>query len=38
VKGGRWCVDGRYWIDLGDIERPRLEAFHEKLRIVPASG
>lgn len=38
VEGGRWCVDGRYWVDVAFVERPRLELFHEKLRIVPAVG
>lgn len=38
VAGGRWCVDGRYWVDVAFVERPTLERFHEKLRIVPAAG
>jgi len=38
VTGGRWCVDGRYWVDAAFVERPRLELLHEKLRIVPAAG
>jgi hypothetical protein len=38
VKGGRWCIDGRYWVDVAFVERPRLGLFHEKLRIVPAAG
>jgi hypothetical protein len=27
VEGGRWCVDGRYWVDVAFVERPRLELF-----------
>ncbi len=34
VEGGRWCVDGRYWVDVAFISPRRLELFHEKLRIV----
>ncbi len=34
--GGRWCVDGRYSVDAGFVERPQLELLHEKLRIVPS--
>jgi hypothetical protein len=37
-EGGRWCVDGRYWVDVAFIERPRLELFHERLRVVPSVG
>jgi hypothetical protein len=29
--GGRWCVDGRYWVDVSFVERSRLELWHEKL-------
>jgi hypothetical protein len=35
-KGGRWCVEGRYWVDVTFAERPTLELLHEKLTIVPA--
>ncbi len=38
VEGGRWCVDGRYWVDVAFAERPRLELLHERLRIVPSLG
>jgi hypothetical protein len=38
VKGGTWCVDGRYWVDVAFAEGPTLERFHEKLRIAPAAG
>lgn len=38
VEGGRWCVDGRYWVDVAFIERPRLELLHDRLRIVPSLG
>ncbi len=38
AKGGRWCVDGRYWVDIAFIEQLRLELFHEKLRVVPPVG
>ena len=33
--GGRWCVDGRYWVDVAFIEPSRLELLHEKLTIAP---
>jgi hypothetical protein len=36
--GGRWCVDGRYWVDVSFVERSRLELWHEKLKIVPATS
>jgi hypothetical protein len=38
VEAGRWCVDGRYWVEVTFAERPRLELFHAKLRIVPSVG
>ena len=38
VDGGRWCVDGRYWVDVAYVERPLLELFHQKLRIAPSLG
>jgi hypothetical protein len=36
VEGGRWCADGRYWVDASFVERPQLELLHENLRIVPS--
>jgi hypothetical protein len=36
--GGRWCVGDRYWVDVSFVERSRLELWHEKLRIVPATS
>jgi hypothetical protein len=33
--GGSWCEDGRYWVDVASIDRPRLVHLHEELRIVP---
>jgi hypothetical protein len=36
VTGGRWCVGGRYWVDVTFAEGSRLELLHQKLRIVPA--
>ena len=38
VEAGRWCVDGRYWVEVTFAGRPRLERFHAKLRIVPSVG
>jgi hypothetical protein len=38
VEGGRWCVDGRYWVEVTFTERPRLELFHAKLRVVASAG
>jgi hypothetical protein len=38
VEGGRWCVDGRYWVEVTFAERPRLELFHAKLRVVASAG
>jgi hypothetical protein len=37
-EGGRWCVDGRYWVGVTFAELPTLELLHRKLRIVPAAG
>jgi hypothetical protein len=34
VEGGRWCVGGRYWVDVAFAGRPGLELLHEELRIV----
>jgi hypothetical protein len=36
TAGGTWCVDGRYWVDVASIDRPRLARLHEELRIVPS--
>lgn len=36
VAGGHWCVEGRYWVDVAFVDRPRLARFHQRLRIVPA--
>jgi hypothetical protein len=36
VSGGRWCVGGRYWVDVTFAERPALDLLHERLTIVPA--
>jgi hypothetical protein len=38
ASSGRWCVDGRYWVDVAFIDRPQLERFHQKLRIFPSLG
>jgi len=38
VIGGRWCVGGRYWVDVTFAERPWLELLHEKLRIVAVTN
>jgi hypothetical protein len=34
VEGGRWCVAGRYWVEVTFAGRARLELLHAKLRIV----
>lgn len=38
ASSGRWCVDGRYWVDVAFIDKPRLTCFHRKLRIVRSLG
>jgi hypothetical protein len=38
IEAGRWCVDGHYGVEVSSAERPRLELFHAKLRIVPSVG
>jgi hypothetical protein len=38
ASSGSWCVDGRYWVHVAFIDRPRLERFHQQLRIVPSLG
>jgi hypothetical protein len=38
IEAGRWCVDSRYGVEVSDAERPRLELFHAKLRMVPSVG
>jgi hypothetical protein len=38
IEGGRWCVEGRYGVEVTFAERPRLERFHAKLRIVASVG
>jgi hypothetical protein len=36
VDAARWCVDGRYRVEVMFAGPPRLALFHAKLRIVPA--
>ena len=38
IEAGRWCVDGHYGVEVTFAERPQLELFHTKLRIVPSVG
>jgi hypothetical protein len=36
VKGGRWCADDRYSVDVIFAARPQLELLHENLTVVPS--
>lgn len=38
VDGGRWCVDGHYWVLATVADQSQLERFYEQLRIAPSPG
>ena len=38
IEAGRWCVDGRYAVEITFADPPRLERLHAELRIVPSVG
>ena len=38
ASSGSWCIDGRYWVNVAFIDKPRLVRFHKKLSIVPSLG
>lgn len=38
IRGGDWCVGGRYWVQARNLEGPRLRAVHDGLEVRPGPG